>query len=53
MVDFSSVAGRSTAISRTAMLGGTVGVFSSNTYRFNSPYTILTSAGLGGINSTA
>jgi len=49
MVDVSSVAGSSTAVSGTATLGGTVGVFSStNSFRFNSPYTILTSAGLGG-----
>ena len=49
LVDVSSTAASSTAVSGTAALGGTVQVFSSNnSYRLNSPYTILTSAGLGG-----
>jgi hypothetical protein len=49
MVDVSSSGASSTAVSGTAALGGTVQVFSSsNSFRFNSPYTILTSAGLGG-----
>ncbi len=49
LIDVSSTGASSTAVSGTAALGGTVQVFSSNnTYRLNSPYTILTSAGLGG-----
>jgi hypothetical protein len=54
LVDISSTAASSTAVSGTATLGGTVVVVSSNkTYRFNSPYTILTSAGLGGTRFNA
>jgi uncharacterized protein with beta-barrel porin domain len=54
LVDVSSTGASSTAVSGTATLGGTVGVFSSNnSFRFNSPYTILTSAGLGGTQFNA
>jgi uncharacterized protein with beta-barrel porin domain len=49
MIDVASVTSSRTAVTGTATLGGTVGVFSStNSYLFKSPYTILTSAGLGG-----
>ena len=49
MVEISAVGSSSTSVTGTAALGGTVRVTSpTNTYRFNSPYTILTSAGLGG-----
>lgn len=49
MVEISAVGSSSTSVTGSATLGGTVRVMSpTNTYRFNSPYTILTSAGLGG-----
>jgi autotransporter-associated beta strand protein len=49
MVEVSSVASDKTVVTGTATLAGTVQVTSpSNSFRFNSPYTILTSAGLGG-----
>jgi uncharacterized protein with beta-barrel porin domain len=49
LVEISAATSSSTAVSGTATLGGNVQVFSANnSYRFNSPYTILTSAGLGG-----
>ena len=54
LVDVSFTGASSTAVSGTATLGGTVIVFSSNnSFRFNSPYTILTSAGLGGTRFNA
>jgi hypothetical protein len=54
LVDVSSTGASSTAVSGTATLAGTVGVFSSNnSFRLNSPYTILTSAGLGGTRFNA
>ena len=53
LIDLSSTGASSTAVTGTAALGGTVQVFSSNnSYRLNSPYTILTSAGLGGTQFT-
>ncbi len=49
LVEVSSTGASSTAVSGTATLGGTVQVTSpTNSVRFNSPYTILTSAGLNG-----
>ena len=49
LVDVSSTGASSAAVTGTAALGGMVQVFSSNnSYRLNSRYTILTSAGLGG-----
>ena len=49
LVQISAVNSSSTSVTGTATLGGTVRVTSpTNTWRFNSPYTILTSAGLGG-----
>jgi uncharacterized protein with beta-barrel porin domain len=49
MIDVASVTSSRTAVTGTATLGGIVGVMTSaNSVRFNSPYTILTSAGLGG-----
>ena len=54
LIDVSSTGASSTAVTGTAALGGTVQVFSSNnSFRFNSPYTILTSAGLGGTQFSA
>jgi uncharacterized protein with beta-barrel porin domain len=54
LIDVSSTGASSTAVSGTAALGGMVQVFSSNnSYRLNSPYTILTSAGLGGTQFNA
>ncbi len=49
LVQISALNSSSTNVTGTATLGGTVRVTSpTNTWRFNSPYTILTSAGLGG-----
>ncbi len=49
MVEISAIGSSSTNVTGTATLGGTARITSpTNTYRFNSPYTILTSAGLGG-----
>jgi hypothetical protein len=49
MVEISAVGSSSTRVTGTATLGGTVRITSpTNTYRFNSPYTILTSGGRGG-----
>jgi autotransporter-associated beta strand protein len=49
MIQISSVNAGLTNVSGTAALAGTVQVTSpTNSFRFNSPYTILTSAGLGG-----
>ena len=49
LVQISALNSSSTSVTGTATLGGTVRVTSpTNTWRFNSPYTILTSAGLGG-----
>jgi uncharacterized protein with beta-barrel porin domain len=49
MVEVSATSADRTNVTGTATLAGTVLVTSpSNSFRFNSPYTILTSAGLGG-----
>jgi autotransporter-associated beta strand protein len=49
MVEVSSTSADRTNVTGPATLAGTVQVTSpSNSFRFNSPYTILTSAGLGG-----
>jgi uncharacterized protein with beta-barrel porin domain len=54
LIDVSSTGASNAAVSGTAALGGTVQVFSSNnSFRFNSPYTILTSAGLGATQFSA
>jgi uncharacterized protein with beta-barrel porin domain len=49
MVEVSAASADRTNVTGTATLAGTVQVTSpTNSFRFNSPYTILTSAGLGG-----
>jgi hypothetical protein len=49
LVNISSTSASRTAVTGTATLAGTVQVASpTNSYRFNSPYTILTSGGRGG-----
>jgi uncharacterized protein with beta-barrel porin domain len=49
MVEISAAGSSSTGVTGTATLGGTVQVTSpTHTFRFNSPYTILTSGGRGG-----
>jgi autotransporter-associated beta strand protein len=54
MVEVSGVAADRTNVSGAATLAGTVQVTSpTNSFRFNSPYTILTSSGLGGTQFNA
>jgi autotransporter-associated beta strand protein len=54
MVEVSGVAADRANVSGAATLAGTVQVASpTNSFRFNSPYTILTSSGLGGTQFNA
>jgi uncharacterized protein with beta-barrel porin domain len=54
LVMVSSTTSSRTAVTGTAALAGTVQVASpTSSYRFNMPYTILTSAGLGGTTFNA
>jgi autotransporter-associated beta strand protein len=54
MVEVSPSSADRTNVTGVAALAGTVRVTSpTNSYRFNSPYTILTSAGLGGTQFNA
>jgi autotransporter-associated beta strand protein len=54
MIEVSSFNTGSTDVTGIATLGGTVRVISpTNSFRFNSPYTILISAGLGGTQFNA